>query len=173
MGNPMNGDMYEGMLRPGDVGLTEQEVARFKEVSLKDRLTEFQNRFREQGALASDALGVTREMPRYRCHKEVWALKIAEIRTDRPSFSGLVCRGSFALGTACGDCERCRWEREHGNAFQVFMIVPAESGYAPFPVDATFMAKHKPEIGGYFVVYKDGYKSYSPAKAFEEGYTRI
>jgi hypothetical protein len=30
-----------------------------------------------------------------------------------------------------------------------------------------------PQPGGYFVVYKDGYKSFSPAKAFEEGYTRI
>ena len=28
-------------------------------------------------------------------------------------------------------------------------------------------------IGGYFVVYEDGYTSWSPAKAFEEGHTRI
>lgn len=35
------------------------------------------------------------------------------------------------------------------------------------------MAKHKPVAGGYFVVYEDGYESFSPAKAFEEGYTRI
>src|SRR6188508_1055995 len=27
------------------------------------------------------------------------------------------------------------------------------------------------EIGGYIVVYEDGYSSYSPAKPFEEGYT--
>jgi len=33
--------------------------------------------------------------------------------------------------------------------------------------------EHNPQPGGYFVVYKDGYKSFSPAKAFEEGYTRI
>jgi hypothetical protein len=26
---------------------------------------------------------------------------------------------------------------------------------------------------GYFVVYPDGYESWSPTKAFEEGYTRI
>ncbi len=36
-----------------------------------------------------------------------------------------------------------------------------------------YMRKHQPKIGGYFVVYKDGYKSFSPAEAFEEGYTRI
>lgn len=28
-----------------------------------------------------------------------------------------------------------------------------------------------PEIGGYYIRYKDGYESYSPAKAFEEGYS--
>jgi len=35
------------------------------------------------------------------------------------------------------------------------------------------MYKHKPEVGGYYVVYADGYKSFSPAQAFEEGYTRV
>ncbi|PYX85030.1 MAG: hypothetical protein DMG70_05000 [Acidobacteria bacterium] len=28
-------------------------------------------------------------------------------------------------------------------------------------------------LGGYLVQYEDGYLSWSPAKAFEEGYTRI
>ena len=28
-------------------------------------------------------------------------------------------------------------------------------------------------VGGYYVRYEDGYESWSPAKAFEEGYTRI
>lgn len=31
--------------------------------------------------------------------------------------------------------------------------------------------KHAPEVGGYFVRYEDGYTSYSPAAAFESGYT--
>ena len=30
-----------------------------------------------------------------------------------------------------------------------------------------------PRVGGYYVVYADGYKSFSPATAFEEGYTKI
>jgi hypothetical protein len=34
-------------------------------------------------------------------------------------------------------------------------------------------AKHQPHAGGYLVVYEDGYQSFSPAKAFEEGYTRL
>ncbi len=29
----------------------------------------------------------------------------------------------------------------------------------------------KTEVGGYYVVYEDGYKSFSPAGAFESGYT--
>jgi hypothetical protein len=35
--------------------------------------------------------------------------------------------------------------------------------------------KHKPEpvVGGYLVVYSDGYTSFSPAKAFDEGYTLV
>lgn len=35
--------------------------------------------------------------------------------------------------------------------------------------DAWFL-RHKPEVGGYFVEYDDGYKSYSPAQPFEKGY---
>lgn len=34
-------------------------------------------------------------------------------------------------------------------------------------------AKHKPVVGGYYVVYEDGYASFSPAKAFEDGYTKV
>lgn len=37
--------------------------------------------------------------------------------------------------------------------------------------DTAWMTRHLPEVGGYFVRYADGYCSYSPAKAFEEGYT--
>lgn len=37
-------------------------------------------------------------------------------------------------------------------------------------VDVPFIRKHDPKPGGYYVVYSDGYASYSPAKAFEEGY---
>ena len=53
------------------------------------------------------------------------------------------------------------------------MITPAEEGYAPFRVDWEYMHKHKPEVGGYYVVYEDGYKSFSPAKAFEDGYAAV
>lgn len=40
-------------------------------------------------------------------------------------------------------------------------------------VSHEYMRKHKPQIGGYYVVYEDGYDSFSPAEAFESGYTKI
>lgn len=86
-------------------------------------------------------------MPRYKCHKEVWALKIASIVRD-------------------GEGQN---RESDGSA----TIIPENTKYAPFQVDHNYMFKHKPEIGGYYVVYQDGYKSYSPAKAFEEGYSLI
>jgi hypothetical protein len=30
-----------------------------------------------------------------------------------------------------------------------------------------------PSVGGYFVLYADGYRSWSPAAAFDAGYTRL
>jgi hypothetical protein len=34
-------------------------------------------------------------------------------------------------------------------------------------------SKPMPEVGWYYVQYPDGYESFSPAAAFEEGYTLI
>lgn len=47
-------------------------------------------------------------------------------------------------------------------------------GYAP--ATAALLARVPPgqfPVGGYYVRYEDGYESWSPAKAFEEGYTRL
>lgn len=87
------------------------------------------------------------EMPKYKCHKEVWALKIKSIVRD-------------------GEGEN---RETDGSA----MITPEEEGFAPFKVDFEYMRKHKPQVGGYFVQYEDGYKSFSPAEPFESGYTKI
>lgn len=86
------------------------------------------------------------EMPRYECHKKVWALKVKEVKST---------------GTPEQESDGSAW------------IVPADDGYGKFKVDRDYVTKHKPEAGGYYVVYEDGYKSFSPAKAFESGYTRI
>lgn len=98
----------------------------------------------------SDKGGASVQMPRYRSHKEVWALQIAAILFD--------------AGVA-----RVENRETDGSA----TITPVDSRYAPFKVDAAYVSKHNPEAGGYYVVYADGYKSWSPAEAFEEGYTLV
>ena len=48
-----------------------------------------------------------------------------------------------------------------------------EKPFAPRLMSHEWLDKHNPEVGGYLVIYKDGYQSFSPANAFEEGYTLI
>lgn len=50
-----------------------------------------------------------------------------------------------------------------------------DKGYASITFDEgdLLFARYAPIQGDFFVVYGDGYKSFSPAKAFLEGYTRI
>lgn len=79
-------------------------------------------------------------MPRYKCHKEVWAAKITGFRQNgEPDMPDILLGEIGGIVTKLPD-----WH-----------------------------AKHKPQIGGYYVVYDDGYASYSPAAAFEAGYSRI
>lgn len=40
-------------------------------------------------------------------------------------------------------------------------------------VSKLWVTTKNPQAGGYFVQYEDGYSSYSPAQAFEEGYTPV
>jgi hypothetical protein len=40
-------------------------------------------------------------------------------------------------------------------------------------VSPEYVEKHTPQAGGYYVLYPDGYESWSTAEAFEGGYTRI
>ena len=87
------------------------------------------------------------EMPRYKSHKEVWALKIKSIVFD-------------------SDLAKETNRETDGSA----TIIPEEAGYAPFKVNHEYCNKHKPQAGGYYVVYEGGYKSWSPADAFEDGY---
>lgn len=65
------------------------------------------------------------------------------------------------------------------SALKIANVVPSPRGmligfddqrYAPHEVSEDWYYKHDPEVGGYFVVYEDGYQSYSPAAAFEGGY---
>lgn len=54
-----------------------------------------------------------------------------------------------------------------------FAFDPADAGYARVIFPEGFVAKHNPQEGGYYIVYPDGYKSFSPAEPFESGYTAI
>jgi hypothetical protein len=86
--------------------------------------------------------GASREMPRYKCHKEVWALKIAAIEINEDKSA---------------------------------KIAPKDDGYAPFVTEPGWAGRFKGDENdpGYYVVYDDGYKSWSPSKAFEDGYALI
>lgn len=78
------------------------------------------------------------KLPRYRCHKEVEALKIK------------------AVDTSNGDA-----------------LVFEDSRFPPLAVTREYVEKHAPQAGGYWVRYADGYQSWSPASAFEDGYSLI
>lgn len=86
--------------------------------------------------------GASREMPRYKSHKIVWALKIKAIEIQKAS--------EYPM-----------------------LLMPEEPGYAPVKVSGGWINKHNPQTGGYYVVYEDGYTSWSPAEAFEKGYTAV
>lgn len=97
--------------------------------------------------LADDwvAIGISKtKIPAYRCHKLVRAAKITSI-------------DEFILNKG-GD-----WILRFG----------CISNRANLVVSDEYMNKHNPKVGGYFVVYEDGYQSWSPAEAFESGYTMI
>lgn len=81
--------------------------------------------------------GPAAEMPRYKSHKQVWALEIA---TADP----LTCKLAFR-----------------------------DKGYAAIKTDAAMWSRYKPVPGDYYVVYDDGYKSFSPRKAFLDGYIKL
>lgn len=53
------------------------------------------------------------------------------------------------------------------------LVVEIKDHVGIVPVDSDYLNKHKPEIGGYYVQYEDGYESWSPAKAFESGYSYL
>ncbi len=79
--------------------------------------------------------------PRYRCHKIVQALKIAQVIVVNPDASG-----TLAID---------------------------DDGFDTVEVSQGVLSRYVPLPGDYLVIYEDGYHSISPAKAFEEGYTRL
>src|ERR1700677_3672310 len=90
------------------------------------------------------------QMPRYKCHKQVWALQINTV--SRLPRSGDGTTDSIEPGVK---------------------LSFADEGYAPIEVELKVVSRYMPIQGDYYVVYDDGYKSISPRATFEEGYTRI
>lgn len=86
------------------------------------------------------------QLPKYKSHKEVFAIKIQKV-------ADITERGAESDGSR--------------------YLIPVEPGVEPVHVSREYLLKHKPEPGGYYVRYKDGYESFSPAEAFEEGHTLI
>ena len=52
-------------------------------------------------------------------------------------------------------------------------MVDPEGNIIKCRMSADWNHKHSPDKGGYLVLYDDGYTSYSPAEAFEKGYTLL
>lgn len=88
-------------------------------------------------------MNASAEMPRYQCHKKVWALKLSSVEINN-------------------DTGEARLE-------------PMDAGYAPFDASTGWSERYhgSDDDLGYYVVYDDGYASWSPTKAFEDGYTLV
>lgn len=66
---------------------------------------------------------------------------------------------------------RITWIARDGQKIRLEMRY-GELNYRYF-IDDEWLSKNHPVVGGYFVVYDDGYTSYSPAHAFESGYSEF
>lgn len=88
----------------------------------------------------------TQKLPRYRCHKVVGAFKIASVKNDPDNVERIILVPTQVVG---------------------YPEIQEES------VDEEWMHRTRCAVGWYFVRYKDGYTSASPADEFEDGYTLI
>ena len=78
-------------------------------------------------------------LPRWKCHKSVYADKIVEV-SDEAFVTGVGAYISLV-------------DNDLGNRVRA--------------------GEKKPQVGDYYVVYDNGYASWSPAQPFEESYSRI
>lgn len=87
-------------------------------------------------------MNASAEMPKYRSHKQVWALRIdaIEVHEDKSA-----------------------------------TIAPRDEGYGLFRTDKGWAERFKgtEDDPGIYVVYDDGYASWSPTEAFVKGYTPV
>jgi hypothetical protein len=94
------------------------------------------------------------ELPRYRCHKEFFAVKIAKLEF---SYGGPL-HPDFKAGederTAC------------------FMLSD-DPRYGVFKLPMDLTRNHEPKVGWYMVVYGDGLRNFAPPEEFENIFTRV
>jgi len=92
-------------------------------------------------------------LPYYTSHKTVQAGKIVEIRPLQTALQG------------------------QPVVTDLVVTFPAAEVNGPdatiIRVSAEYIGKHKPQVGGYYVKYADGYESWSPADVFEGGYALV
>src|SRR5262245_23988923 len=112
-------------------------------------------------ARANMDTGASTPLPRYQCHKKVWALKIKSFEVRRRA--------------TIEELDKILNQDKPTPDSEMFggVIVPEDTGFSAFPVSEEYVRKHNPQAGGYWVQYEDGYQSFSPAAAFESGYTLI
>lgn len=55
--------------------------------------------------------------------------------------------------------------------FKYSLVGYGEDGQTLYSVtvDQSYIDKHNPQVGGYFIRYEDGYESFCPAESFESG----
>jgi hypothetical protein len=90
-------------------------------------------------------LNMPKELPLYACHKKVRALEIRAIGHYAPDAAG-------------------KLRRE---------IHFKDAGFPSIWVEGELFTRYVPLPGDFYVVYEDGYTSFSPRKAFMEGYSLV
>ena len=93
------------------------------------------------------------KLPLYQCHKRVRACKIERVHH------------AYGADTSEDQC----WITPE----DPWYIAPGDPGLDPIQVCNEYVQKHQPKVGGYYVVYADGYESFSPAEVFESGYSLV
>ena len=99
------------------------------------------------------------KFPTYRSHKTVEAFQIGSITPQQ-------------LGTHDNTIEEPRLIDGIPVASKTEYLIVSEDGQYHAVVGDNFVMKHDPYIGGYFVRYKNGHESFSPADAFEDGHVQ-
>lgn len=54
-----------------------------------------------------------------------------------------------------------------------YVLTFTDTSYPPMSIAQAMLARYRPVRGDFYVVYEDGYASFSPRKAFVDGYTLV